>query len=163
MSSSRLEAVLRAGQQQRASAPVGVVRWEPPPGMVWDEDGEAVPEPPAGGNPHRLPAGQEWVSASVMEGERAREEQEMDHALIDSIPRMQQQIRSLMRYIITLRNRIEDLERPEREEREREERERERGYDRTRDPRRDIEAFMQDYEEEQEREQAQPTFRDLAA
>ena len=104
MSSSRLEAVLRAGQQQqqRPSAPVGVVRWEPPPGMVWDKDGEAVPEPPAGGNPHRLPAGQEWVSASVMEGERAREEREMDHALIDSIPRMQQQIRSLMRRVAEL-------------------------------------------------------------
>lgn len=107
MSSSRLEAVLRAGQRQRQSAPVGVVRWEPPPGMVWDEGGEAVPEPPAGGNPHRLPAGQEWVSASVAEGERAREEREMDHTLIDSIPSMQQQIRSLMRRVAELEAREE--------------------------------------------------------
>ena len=102
MSSSRLEAVLRAGQRQRPSAPVGVVRWEPPPGMMWDDDGNAVPEPPSGGNPHRLPAGQEWVSASVAEGERAREEREMDHTLIDSIPSMQQQIRSLMRRVAEL-------------------------------------------------------------
>ena len=87
--------------------------------MVWNEDGEAVPEPPSGGNPHRLPAGQEWVSASVMEGERAREEQEMDHALIDSIPRMQQQIRSLMRRVAELEAR--DEARVDRE------RERERG------------------------------------
>jgi len=94
--------------------------------MVWDEDGEAVPEPPAGGNPHRLPAGQEWVSASVMEGERAREERDMDHALIDSIPRMQQQIRSLMRRVAELEARDE--------------------------------ARV-----DREREQAQPTFRDLAA
>jgi hypothetical protein len=75
--------------------------------MVWNEDGNAVPEPPSGGNPHRLPAGQEWVSASVAEGERAREEREMDHALIDSIPRMQDQIRSLMRRVAELEARDE--------------------------------------------------------
>lgn len=120
MSSSRLEAVLRAGQQQqRPSAPVGVVRWEPPPGMVWDDDGNAVPEPPSGGNPHRLPAGQEWVSASVAEGERAENERMVDHTLIDSIPSMQQQIRSLMRRVAELE--AKDEARAEREwERERE-------------------------------------------
>ena len=41
------------------------------------------------------------------EGERAREEREMDYTLIDSIPSMQQQIRSLMRRVAELEAREE--------------------------------------------------------
>ena len=107
---SRLETVLRAGQQRRQSKPVGVVLWDPPPGLYatstarnpnWvDPDppppepeldrprSTPPPEPELGGNPYRLPPGTKWVSASAAEGEHQENERMMDASLIQSIPTM---------------------------------------------------------------------------
>ena len=83
---SRLETVLRAGQQHRQSKPVCVVRWDPPPGL-YDEHGNrnpnwVDPDPPPpepdqgpelGGNPYRLPPGTECGLGKRRGGRAPRE------------------------------------------------------------------------------------------